>query len=66
MSILAPQKGLEIPGGLGGEGGVSQRPKILSKYIKLDWKFQRGGWGGGGLRENPFRGGGVDNIWNLS
>ena len=61
MSILPPQKGLEIPWGVGG----SQRPKDLSKCMKLDWNFQRGGWGGGGgLRENPFRGGGMDNFWN--
>ena len=41
------QKGLEIPG-MG--GGNSQRPKNLSKYMKLDWNFQRGG-GGGGSKE---------------
>ena len=41
-----PEKGLEIPGGWG--GGGSQRPKNLSKYMKLDWNFQRGGGGGGG------------------
>ena len=29
-------------------GGGSQRPKNLSKYMKLDWNFQRGGGGGGG------------------
>ena len=45
MSILPPQKGLEIPGGW---RGGSQRPKNLSKYMKLDWIFQRGGGGGGG------------------
>ena len=46
--------------------GGSQRPKNLSKCMKLDWNFQRGGgWGGGGgLRKNPFRGGGMDNFWN--
>ena len=38
-------------------------PKNLSTCMKLDWNFQRGG-GGGGLRKNPFRGGGVDNFWN--
>ena len=41
--------------------GGSQRPKDLSKCMKLDWNFQRGG---GGLRENPFHGGGMDNFWN--
>ena len=41
-----------------GGGGGSQRPKKLSKCMKLGWNFQRGG-GGGGLRENPFHGGGV-------
>ena len=46
MSILPPQKGLEIPWGVGG----SQRPKDLSKCMKLDWNFQRGGWGGGGSK----------------
>ena len=59
MSILPPWKGLEIPRGLGG----SQRPKNLSKCMKLDWNFHRAG-GGGGLRKNPFRGEGMDNFWN--
>ena len=46
--------------------GGSQRPKNLSKCVKLDWNFQRGvGWGGGGgLRKNPSHGGGMDNFWN--
>ena len=35
-------------GGRFGGGGGSQRPKNLSKYMKLDWNFQRGGGGGGG------------------
>ena len=35
-------------------------PKNLSTCMKLDWNFQRGG--GGSLRRNPFRGGGVDNF----
>ena len=47
ISILPPQKGLEIPGewrgGGGGGGGDAQRPKKLSKCIKLDRNFQRGG-----------------------
>ena len=37
-------------------------PKNLSTCMKLDWNFQRGG--GGGLRKNPFCGGGVDNFWS--
>ena len=44
ISILPSQKGLEISGGWG--GGGSQRPKHLSKFMKLDWNFQRGGGGG--------------------
>ena len=33
--------------------------------MKLDWNFQRGeGGGGGGLRKNLFRGGGMDSFWN--
>ena len=35
----------------GGGGGGSQRPKNLSKCMKLDW--------GGGLRKNPFFG----EVW---
>ena len=30
--------------------------------MKLDWNFQT--VGGGGLRKNPFRGGGMENFWN--
>ena len=53
MSIL-PQRRGAVQG-----GGGSQRPKNLSKYMKLDWNFQRGGGGGAGggggcLRENPL------------
>ena len=59
MSILPPWKGLEIPRVLGG----SQRPKNLSKCMKLDRNFHRGG-GGGALRKNPFRREGMDNFWN--
>ena len=74
MSILPPQKGLEIPGGRGGEG--SQRPPSLSICMKLDWNFQRGGgiYGKilfmgearevGGSKEKSFHGGGMDNFWN--
>ena len=45
----------------GVEGG-SQRPRNLSKCVNHDWNFQRD-WGGGGLRKNPFCGGGMDNFW---
>ena len=41
MSIPPPPEGignLEIP------GGGAQRPK-LRKCMKLNWNFQRGGWG---------------------
>ena len=41
-----------------GGGGGSQRPKKLSKCMKLGWNFQRGG-GGGGVGEKHFQGGGV-------
>ena len=48
-----------VPGG----GGVSK----ARKCVKLYWNFQRSGegGGGGGLRENPFHGGGMDNFWKL-
>ena len=39
--------------------GFSLRPENLSKCMKLDCNFQRG-WGGG-LRNNPFRGG----LWKI-
>ena len=56
MSILPQRRDWKFLG-VGGGGG-SQRPKNLSKYMKLDWNFQRGGGGGGGgggcLRENPL------------
>ena len=42
----SPREGIGNSWGLG--GGGSQRPKNLSKYMKLDWNFQRGGGGGGG------------------
>jgi len=56
ISILPPQKGLEFPG-----WGGSMRPRNLKKCMKLNWNFQRG-WTG--VRENPFRGGGIDIFWN--
>ena len=36
---------------------------LLKKCTKLNWNFQMGG-GGGGLRKNPFHGGGMDIFWN--
>ena len=39
ISILPPQKGLEIPGSRGG----SQGPRNLKECIKLNWNFRRGG-----------------------
>ena len=37
---------------VGGGGGNYQRPKNLSKCMKLDWNFQRGG--GGGSKEKTL------------
>ena len=48
------------------EVGGSVRPKNLKKCMKLNWNFQRGEGGGGGLRKNPFRGGGMDIFWNYT
>ena len=45
LSLLPPQKGLEIPGRRGGGGGGSQRPKNLKECIyeaKLEFLE---GWG---------------------
>ena len=39
-----------------GGGWGSQRPKNLSKYMKLDWNFQRGGGGGGGGGGGVYKG----------
>ena len=39
--------------------------KKLKKCMNLNWNLQRGG-GGGGLRKNPFRGGGMDIFWNYT
>ena len=52
ISILPPQKGLEIPG----RRGVSKSQKFKAMYeAKLEFPE---GWGGGGVhRTNPFRGG---------
>ena len=33
--------------------------------MKLSWDFQMGG-GGGGVRKNPFSGGGMDIFWNYT
>ena len=53
-----PTEGIGISWGVGG----SVRPKNLKKCMKLKWYFQRGG----GLRKNPFHGGGMDIIWNYT
>ena len=58
ISILPSQKGLEFPGGW----GDSLRPKKLTKCIKFNWNFQRGGWEGGGSWKNPFHG----EVWIFS
>jgi len=54
MSILPPQKGLEIPA-----GGGSQRPKTLRKCMKVNCNFQRGG---GILGKIPSKG----EVWIIS
>jgi len=41
-----------------GSGG-SGRPKNIKKCMKLEFPE---GWGG--VRKNPFRGGGMDIFWN--
>ena len=52
ISILPPQKGLEIPG----RRGVSKTQKFKAMYVaKLE--FLEGWGGGGGHRGNPFCGG---------
>ena len=52
MSILPPQKGLEIPG-----GGVSKARSLIGIFRGVGIFI---------LRKNPFRGGGMDNLWNHS
>ena len=48
----SPTEGIGISVGVGGY----QRPKNLSECMKLELNFQRGG----GLRKNPFHGGGME------
>ena len=36
-----------------------------AKEIK-EIEFPEGGWVGGGLKKNPFRGGGMDILWNYT
>ena len=55
ISILPPQKGLEIPG----RRGVSKSQKFKAIGIGIS-----GGVGGGGHRANPFLGGDMDTFWN--
>ena len=58
ISILPPQKGLEILG----RRGVFKSQKFKAMYeAKLEFPE---GWGGGGHMANPFRGGGMDIFWN--
>ena len=55
---IPPTEGIGISWGV----GDSIRPKKLKKCMKLNWNFQRGG----GLRKNPFHGGGMDIFWNYT
>ena len=45
VSVLPQQKGLEIPGGWGGEegGGGLKGKKNLKESMKVNWNIQRGG-----------------------
>ena len=58
ISILPPQKGLEFPGGW----GFWEIKKYKEMYEAL-LEFPEG-WGG--VRKNPFRGGGMDIFWNYA
>ena len=50
ISILPPQKGLEIPGTM----GVSKNQKFKALYeAKVEFPERWGGGGGGGHRANP-------------
>ena len=61
ISILPPQKGLEIPGRRGG-GGVSKTQKFKAIYeAKLEFLEE---WGGEGHWANPFHEDGMDIFWN--
>ena len=51
-----PTEGIGVSWGLGDSVG----PKNVKKSMKLQWG------GGGGLRKNPFRGGGMDIFWNYT
>ena len=57
----SPTEGIGIYWGVGG----SVRPENLKKCVKALLEFLEG-WGGGGLRKNPFRGGGMDIFWNYT
>ena len=56
ISTLPPQKEFEIRGVVAG----FQRAKMLVNAWSLTGISREVG----GLRKNPFRGGGMDNIWN--
>ena len=66
ISILPPQKGLEIPGRGGGGGAKTQKFKAMYK-AKLEFPE---GWGGGVIGQIPSvgggggGGGGMDIFWN--
>ena len=57
MSILPPQKGLEIPGV--GRGILTA--KNCKEMYGAQLEIPEGWWV---LRKNPFCGGGMDNLWN--
>ena len=59
----SPREGIGNSWGLGGGGVGSQRPKNLSKYMKLDWNFQRGGGGGGGEGVSKGKSPSVGEVW---
>jgi len=45
------------------KGECGQRPKtVKKKCMKLNWYFQRGGWG---LRKTPFHVGGMESFLEL-
>ena len=52
-------EGIGISWGVRGSG----RPKYLKKFMKLNWKFQRGWRGGGGVLEKIPS---VEDVWIFS
>ena len=47
----------------GGWGRGSQKPKLLMKYMRLNWNFQRG-CGGGDSNQKTFCGEGMNIFCN--